>query len=276
MFQYAAGRALADKHRTELKLDITAFPNYRIRKYGLGYFNIKENFAIPEEIRKFTWTSNRYLKKILGKIGLPKTYVKESYFHFAPQILSLPDNRYLEGFWQSEKYFKSVEAGIRREFSLKPEYYSGIDQDTMAAIKSSNAVSVHIRRSDYVSNSAASKLYSNCSLDYYSRAVAYVAERESNLKLFMFSDDIAWVRQNLHFQFPIVYVDHGADRGHEDMALMSMCRHNIIANSTFSWWGAWLNPDPKKIVIAPQSWFRPNTLNDQDLIPEPWVKLEAV
>jgi hypothetical protein len=136
-----------------------------------------------------------------------------------------------------------------------------------------NAVSLHVRRGDYVHNSKAAATYALCSLDYYNKSIKYVAERVHNAHFFVFSDDIPWVKSNLEIDFPVKYIDNnfGVD-SYNDMRLMSLCKHNIIANSSFSWWGAWLNLNSEKIVVSPMRWFF-NETGIQDLIPKSWVRL---
>jgi hypothetical protein len=144
----------------------------------------------------------------------------------------------------------------------------------MDNIKKVNSVSIHIRRGDYVTNKRHSKVFSPCSHDYYSRAAKLIADQQPNPHYFVFSDDIGWAKANLEFEYPTTFVDVNDEaHSHEDMRLMSLCNHNIIANSSFSWWGAWLNVNPEKVVIAPQKWFSDYKCNTQDMIPENWIKI---
>lgn len=141
-------------------------------------------------------------------------------------------------------------------------------------IKSCNAVSLHIRRGDYISNATTNTIHGTCNLDYYKRAVEYIKKNSVSPIFFIFSDDIDWVKDNLHLNEKHYYIDwNNADTNYEDMRLMSLCKHNVIANSSFSWWGAWLNNNPKKIVIAPQKWFNDSKLNTFDVIPEKRIKI---
>ena len=135
------------------------------------------------------------------------------------------------------------------------------------------AVSLHVRRGDYVSDPKTKAILGVCSLDYYRAAIAHIAERIESPAFFVFSDDIAWAKANLEIPFPCEYVDHNqGQQSYNDMHLMSLCKHHIIANSSFSWWGAWLNPRKDKIVIAPENWFA-NNEDAKDLIPPESVKL---
>ena len=141
-------------------------------------------------------------------------------------------------------------------------------------ISSSTPVSIHIRRGDYVNDSHTNSVHGTCGLDYYQNAMKLISGRVDKPTFFCFSDDIEWAKNKLHAQYPIIYVDHnGLDNASEDMRLMSQCKHNIIANSSFSWWGAWLNSNPDKIVIAPTKWFQKEDYDTRDLIPAGWIRL---
>ncbi|MBS1565210.1 MAG: alpha-1,2-fucosyltransferase, partial [Bacteroidetes bacterium] len=141
-------------------------------------------------------------------------------------------------------------------------------------VEKTNAVSLHIRRGDYVTVAHTNQLHGTCSIDYYQRAAELIADVSPDPVFYIFSDDIAWVRENLQLPFPIVFVE-GNDEAHayEDMRLMSRCRHHILANSSFSWWGAWLNGRPDKIVVAPQKWMNNDSIVPKDLIPVSWKRL---
>jgi hypothetical protein len=134
------------------------------------------------------------------------------------------------------------------------------------------SVAVHVRRGDYVSNEAASKTHGLTGVDYYRAAVEQISKKVVRPNLYVFSDDPNWCKDNLAFKQATTYVAHNSD-GAEDLRLMRLCRHNIIANSSFSWWGAWLNENPAKQVIAPQTWFADSIHNTKDLIPSTWQKI---
>ncbi|BCR05185.1 alpha-1,2-fucosyltransferase [Desulfuromonas versatilis] len=280
MFPYAAGRRLAHALGTELKLDLSGFADYAgnpdlaPRKYGLGVFNIQERFASAEEVAALTQGENTLLRRLLGKKPRrPASYVKEKGFGFDPGVLELSGDVYLQGNWNSEKYFSDISDILRREFSFK-QAPSGKNLELIEQIASVNAVSLHVRRGDYVSISKVNEVHGTCSLDYYHRCVEKLAQSVDRPHFFVFSDDPQWVMDNLRLSFASTYVTHnGPDQGHEDLRLMSHCRHHIIANSGFSWWGAWLNPDPGKIVLAPKKWFATPKYDTSSLIPEGWLRL---
>lgn len=278
LFQYAAARHLAETHATVLKLDCAHFEHDRLqRTYELGPFDIQETFASRQEVRR--QKGQTLLHSLLWRLGCRapsyrlRCHIREQYFHFNPDILSLPDGIYLEGYWQSEKYFLAIQDIIRREFRLKtPQTWenAAIAEDILG----SEAVNLHIRRGENVWNADSRRIHGTCTLEYYHRSVDYVAQWISNPHFFVFGDDLEWARTNLKFPYPMTFVDHNTARTcHEDLRLMSQCRHHIIANSSFSWWGAWLCQHPDKIVIAPQKWFNDAPHDTKDLIPAQWVRL---
>jgi hypothetical protein len=198
---------------------------------------------------------------------------RERHFHFDPVVKTLAAPICLEGFWQSERYFSDVADLIRQEF-MAPVAMDPDNAAVMAQIAARSAVSLHVRRGDYVSNPVTNRFHGVCSPEYYRRAVDFISARVEAAHLFIFSDDQEWTRANLRFPLPITFVDvNSSDRGDQDMRLMARCRHHILANSSFSWWGAWLNSSKGKIVVAPQRWFSASDNDTRDLIPESWVRL---
>lgn len=278
MFQYAAGRRLAIKHKTVLKLDVrflldrTPRENTTYRKYVLDVFNIQSNIASSSEINRFGPNDRNLFNYIKRKLKLTNV-IKESNLHSYEDVLSAPDNSYLDGYWQSENYFKDVGVIIRRDFILKPEL-TNTNKEFAKEISSCDSVSLHIRRGDYVSNSKINKVHGVLQLEYYQKAVAKITSCLENPHFFIFSDDPKWVQENLDFEHTFKIITHnGAEKSYEDLRLMSLCKHNIIANSSFSWWGAWLNKNPYKIVAAPKNWFNTNERSTKDLIPEGWYQI---
>lgn len=279
MFQYAAGRALSLRTRSELALDVSAFTSYHLHQ-GFEFqriFNQSNAIASRRDILTMLgWQSSPLIKRILVKNFFTpirrKKFVVEPHFHYWRGIESVTGDCYLSGYWQSEKYFKDVEAIIREDFRFC-QPLNAKNADLSKRMQESSAVSLHIRRGDYVSNPKNVALYEVCTPEYYRSAISCVAEQVPDPKFFIFSDDIAWVKENLVIDFPHEYVDfnQGAE-SYNDMRMMSMCQHHVIANSSFSWWGAWLNPSKDKIVVAPQKWFA-NDTNTRDLCPSSWVTL---
>ena len=272
LFQYSLGRSLSIKNNDIFKLDLSDFEENKDRHYSLGNFKIIENFATQFEIAKIKKSG---VLKLVDKLKpyYKRTVIKYKGYDFDPNILKLSGNFYLDGYWQSEKYFKDVENIIRKEIALKeslPPKYS----ELINKIKNSNSVSVHIRRGDYVANKKFSAVYNLLDEKYYQRAVKFIAEKISDPRFFIFSDDIEWAKRNLDIPYPKIFVSGENEmKDYEELILMSLCKHNIIANSSFGWWGAWLNKNPDKIVISPDKWFNNETDSAKDLIPQNWIRL---
>ena len=279
MFQYAAGRALSSRLGQQLRLDVSGFVNYRLHNgFELPHlFNGTMDVATPEDMQRVLgWQAMPSIRKLLLRPELAvlrsNKFVVEPHFHYCSELDRLSGDCYLMGYWQSEKYFKSIESIIRADFVFR-QPMSERNQQIADEITQSNAVSLHVRRGDYVQNTNTFATHGACSLDYYRAAILRIAERVEQPKFFIFSDDITWVKGNMKIDFPCQYVDHNCGgESYNDMRLMSLCKHNIIANSSFSWWGAWLNPRADKIVIAPKCWFA-NQTNVQDLFPPGWLTL---
>ncbi|WP_181280598.1 alpha-1,2-fucosyltransferase [Aphanothece hegewaldii] len=279
MFQYATARRLAEKHSTILKLDVTGFESYKLHRYSLHCFNIWEYLATQVEIEEYLHNRPSYLSTILELVRIsPKkkssnTVYKETAFNFDSVILEASNNSYLQGYWQSDKYFEDIEDVLRREFTFKyPQDHK--NREISQLIQDTVSVSLHIRRTDYVTNPSAYAVHGVCDLDYYERCINYIAEKINNPYFFIFSDDPDWAKENIKINFPTIIIAHNnASKNYEDLRLMSQCQHNIIANSTFSWWGAWLNDNPDKIVCTPRQWFNDSYRDTTDLIPDTWLTL---
>lgn len=291
MFQYALGRHLSIKNEVELKLDnsflLENIPNITKRDYELGIFNIKENFATAEEIKYFKKFGHKAghinLLFNMGYLPLPynffvanwRKYASERHFHFDPEVLKLSSHVYLEGWWNSEKYFKDIRNTILHDFTIMI-LPSPKNKESAQEIKKVNSVSLHIRRGDYVTNKSTSDYLGALDIDYYRQAIKIIEDRVKNTHFFVFSDDIEWAKENLPLDRNVTFVDwNNGNTAYEDLRLMSLCKHNIIANSSFSWWGAWLNKNKEKIVIAPERWFKnaKESVNTKDLIPSSWIKI---
>lgn len=279
MFQYALGRSLAMALDTELRLDVSDFSGYALYQgFELGrVFDASFQIASEGEVQKVLgWRSNRLCRRVLKRRHFSalrnKQFVVEPGFQFWPGAASIGDDCYLVGYWQSEKYFSDIKDIIRADFTFREEMRKP-NAELAAQISQCNAVSLHVRRGDYAYNQKTNSIHGLCSLDYYRSAVSYMAERLRSPVFFIFSDDMPWVKNNLKIDFPCTYVEHNkAAESHNDMRLMSLCKHHIIANSSFSWWGAWLNAHLDKTVIAPRRWFA-NGGRTEDLIPDGWVSL---
>lgn len=256
LFQYAAARQLSEIHQTQLKIDVSGFKVYKNHKYSLMHFNIIEDYVSEEEL-----------------CGIEE--VKAKYFHFDPEFRKISNNVILAGYWQTEKYFVGISDVLKREFTVKHSLI-GKDFEISKLIQDSNSVSIHVRRCDYLPGTFRDQIFDCLSLDYYINAVKRLSEEENNLVFFIFSDDPGWAKYNVKIEYPCVFVEHNsADKNYEDLRLISLCKHNIIANSSFSWWGAWLNKNQNKKVYAPVKWFNSNVrdLDPKDIIPSDWIRL---
>ena len=277
MFQYATARALAMSKGAALKLDLSGFKTYELRRYELGTYRIDATVATPEELTAFGGAKNSTRAFFMRLFGSRNTAVtanyREPHFHFDPNLADQPLPLYMDGYWQSERYFQGVANDIRAELQptkpLEPE-----NAEMAAQINGVQAVSLHVRRGDYVTNPHTNANHGTASLDYYAAAIDEMRSRVNDPHLFVFSDDSEWTRNNIKSDLPTTYVTaNPPDCGYRDMQLMNRCQHHIIANSSFSWWGAWLNPSPDKVVVAPKNWFTSQDKNTADLIPEGWIRL---
>lgn len=280
MFQYAAGLALARRHGAELRFDLDWFEANRLHQ-GLELarvFRLKLPMASRLDRRKILgWFAYPMLRRIVSRRSLPflrpSRFVVEPYFHYWQRFEGLPADVYIDGYWQSERYFAPISDEIRRafQFVLPMDARSGGLAQKMA---SEISVSLHVRRGDFFRERRVSSVHGVDLTGYYKKAVQAFIERLANPHFYIFSDEPEWVRQHLDIASACTIVDHnhGAD-SYRDMQLMSQCKHHIIANSSFSWWGAWLNPNPDKIVIAPRQWFKVSYFDTRDLYPPDWIVL---
>ncbi len=243
LFQYAAARRLAHKLNTELKLDTTFYEHDNLRSYALNLFNIKETIATPEEIQR--------ARKFSKESGLG---VEPFGTNFMPEVLNYPDNVWLYGYWANEIYFADIADILRREFTLKNSLSPAAQRWKEKILAAQCSVSLHFRHGDYAYNSVINDAQSRIiPLDYYYHCIELLQREYKNLTLFIFSDNLNWLKENFRSDLPTEFVEGEDLQDVEELYLMSLCKHNIIANSTFSWWGAWLNQNPDKKVFSPVS-----------------------
>lgn len=273
MFQYATARALALSRNEKLLLDRHLFADYELHSYGLNHFNIDCAFL---EKDKSVVEPLRILEKVKAIFSQKKIYHPyiEQDLTYDKELFEFPNkNIFLKGYFQSEKYFIKFKNQLRKDFEIK----SPLKKETidfLKIIEAENSISLHIRRGDYVNNPAANAIHGTCDLNYYHRAIETIKKEIENPVFFIFSDDIDWAKENLKIDHSTHFVDfNDASTNYEDLKLMSNCKHNIIANSSFSWWGAWLNSYKFKIVITPSKWFKTDIHNSKDIIPESWMKI---
>jgi len=288
LFQYAAAKALARHKGVELKSDLYTYTKHPYRKYELGKFNINLPEATREEVHRFTGGNFliRYLNKRENYFHCPQV-LAQPHYHFYEDFFNLPMPLYLSGYWQSEKYFLNIADELKKEFTPR-EPWDGANQQFIAKMKAHESVAVHIRRGDFVKNRqhGSSTFFATLSMDYYKRAIAFVQDKISHPHFYFFSDDIEWCKDQFAELQSAEFINHNTGiNSYKDLLLMSQCKHQVIANSTFSWWGAWLNQNTDKIIVAPQTWFHQNYIskvepsypcryyNTKDLIPREWIRL---
>ena len=274
MFQYACGRNLAEMHGVELRLDVSAFETYTLHRYSLGAFNIRGQLADSDDLARYRepGRARRLVSRLTGR-AVSGVRFRERQFSFDPTVLELGPDVLLDGYWQSERYFDRSAEVVREEFQLRMSP-TGEDLKVARQIQSCESVSVHVRRGDYASNPATTSYHGLCTADYYRAATERIAQRRASPTFFVFSDEPDWARDNLRLPGETIVVGHNdAGRNFEDLRLMSLCQDNIVANSSFSWWGAWLNEHTDKCVVAPARWFQADTLDTTDLCPLTWVRL---
>ncbi len=278
LFQYALGRVLALKHNTNLKLDTSIFEkeqaNVTYRKFGLSDFGINAGIATIEEINEIKRSCLKGVyKSIYWRFQYMKPYYKQNYvkektFSFDKNILNCRNNTYIDGYWQSPKYFENIRNVLLNDLTLKTQLNEN-EKKHLVNIQNTDSVSIHVRRGDYVSNPKNLEIYAQLDLNYYNSAIAYIKENIFTPFFYIFSDDIEWVKSRFSTIHNCTFIDSSSV---VCLYLMSHCKHNIIANSTFSWWGAWLNENSNNIVITPQKWFVTERLSTADLIPKNWLQ----
>jgi len=282
MFQYAIARKLSLKNRTNLVMDLIFFENIAevdtFREYELDCFKINPTFLEhtkrprenPEPIYVGAKGILRKLKHLAK--GIAWNIYREPHHSFDSNVLSRKNNTYLIGFWQTEKYFKDIRPTLLKDFEFvtKP---SSKNRVMLNKIEAGPSISLHVRRGDYVSNIHANKFHGTKDSTYYQKALKIIEkEQPDTYTVFVFSDDIEWCKKNILLKQKTVYVS-GNKKGFEDMRLMSSCSHNIIANSSFSWWAAWLNQNKHKIVVGPKVWFNDKRVNTRDVLPQSWKSI---
>lgn len=239
-------------------------------------FNSSNGYELPYVFNKVKHKrAYKYYRRIqkIYSIYFTKSYFKsikeDQLCNFLPEY---SENHYpflvYDGFWQTELYFLSIANKVRKLFQFNENQLNIITKQIKESITNEQSVSIHIRRGDYLETDL---FAGTCPIEYYKKAVEYMNHKFKNCRYYLFSNDPQWVKENISFfDYTLVDCNNGLESW-QDMFLMTLCKHNIIANSTFSWWGAWLNKNLKKIVIAPSIWF--NGINAKDIIPIEWVRI---
>ena len=293
MFQYALGKALALKNDTKLILDLTLLEDHSSmdqsvvhRNFDLDIFSVNFDFASTQMIEYFNGKNRKtYFGKAFNRIRniLTKNrLIIEKDRFYNPQISNLIGSKCLVGSWQSPNYFESFRETLLKEFTFKAEYINltsfSFYQDQIKT--SINTVGLHVRRGDYVTNRYYNELLGVLPKSFYTEAIELLKKKFKKMSIFVFSDDIKWCEQNLEFEFITIFIANEKSKKGvaSDMKLMSLCEHQIISNSSFAWWAAWLNKNDNKKVIAPKSWVNSKHLNDpqvhaKDIIPDSWIQI---
>jgi Glycosyl transferase family 11 len=275
MFQYAMARRTALAIGGKLKLHLDWFKTQSKREYELPRFNIDADIASSEDVSAVLGSG--LVSRFLSGVERFKPYnrrrlITERSFRFDKRFLQIPGPAYLQGYWQSPKYFDGIEGLLRQEFTPKNPISANAAK-LHYEIGGAMSVAVHCRRGDYVKEEHIAKRHGVCSIAYYREAMQIVLRKFPAAHFFCFSDDPGWVKANIKAPGPITYVDFPRDCGSTDeLYLMSRCTHHIISNSTYGWWGAWL-ADGDRLTIAPKRWFRDPTIETRDLFPPEWVLL---
>jgi hypothetical protein len=293
MFQYAAGRYLAHKNQVPLCLDTNYLldrsytnPDFVFRDFDLAIWQVETQNATNHQIEKLTGVAyagketttsiwKKAYKKIKNALTPPKKHIyREPHFHFDPNFEHQKAPCYLQGYWQSEKYFAPIANILRQEFTFR-EPLSQNCLPLLTQIESNQSICLNVRRGDFVNIKKTNDLLGFVGLPYLYAGVNYMTSKIEKPHFFVFSDEIAWCQENIKIDFPITFVTHDyAGKKFKDyLALMTHCKHFIIPNSTFAWWAAWLAQNPEKIIISPKKWFADEKINSKDLIPDTWIRL---
>lgn len=275
MFTYAYAKAL-NLRGYEVKIDISGYDTYALdscergRRYMLDQYDIDLKISSEEENNKH-YKKNLFFRFINKIKNTNKNILQEKSLRFDKSFLSVNDGFYINGYFQSEKYFLDIKDILYKQFSLKNNTNNLVKEYENEILKSKSSCSLHVRRGDFT-NAQNINIHGVCTKQYYQNAMKLI--NNNDVCYFVFSDDISWVKQNLNIKNAI-YVSDQNINACDDMYLMSKCEHNIIANSSFSWWGAWLNQNKNKLVIAPKVWFKDEKLQAQscDIVCDSWMKI---
>jgi hypothetical protein len=256
LFQYAYGKSVSTRLKEVVKFDASFYTAQNKRAYSLDFFNTAPDIATATEIQ-----------------GARQNYIKEHQFNFSEQLAAPPSGSYIDGYFQSERYFKDNASEIRNEYTLKNPFSGNATSLKSTIEHTDNTVSLHIRRGDYVSDKKTNTFHGVLPLSYYEAAINLMTEKIGAHTLFVFTDDPTWVADEFSLSKNFILASRLGSIDYEELLVMSSCKHHILANSSFSWWGAWLNPHKDTTVIAPRNWFANQSLNTKDLLPEHWIRI---
>lgn len=269
LFQYAYGRALQIISGKDVYFDDYTYTVDKYRKFLMNNFKLDTRLLKNSPPFKFNPFKKSLMKKYLAK----KKYVNVNRPArvFYPELMEIEDETYIEGFFASNKYFDKIKDVILKDFQLKTPLNKK-NKNVLRQIKSTMSVSIHVRRSDFLADDS----YTVLTQEYYSNGIEYISSKYDNIEIFVFSDDIDWSVENLKFDnIPTHFIN--INNWHQavfDLELMKNCKHNILANSTFSWWAGYLNENNDKIVIAPSNYYTSQSFATTDFMPEDWIKMQ--
>jgi hypothetical protein len=282
MFQYAIARALSEHYQSTFLLDRSWFevPQSETtpRPYQLDLLQIQNvansNLVFPKK-------PNRWIRVLQETLSSgPIVHYQQNAFEFDPSLFRLKRlaerDLFLFGYWQAYPYLEAIRPILKTEFKTKasaPDYY----QSYLELIRRSESVMLHIRRGDYVNSPSAAKFHGVLPLSYYQQAIEVLLLEKPDSHFFIFSDDLPWAKEALPKDLKITFIENGlqADAAAQELQLMTECKHHIIANSSLSWWGAWLKQDGKGLVFAPNRWISDNSLDLSNLLPSSWRRIPA-
>lgn len=281
MFQYAFARALSLRMGGECVLDTTflndkaVFPGITKRHYEMHIFNFEPRFTLLSRVSSLLplpllWFGmSRVFSKALSFAKI-RRHIRFDEHYFDPRFLEVRENAYFEGYYQSPKYFEDFADEIRKDFSFRGQL-PAVCESVARKIASTDSVVLAIRRGDSMKNPKAGFT----GLEYYDRALAAIKEKVANPHLFVFTEEVEWARENIKTDLPIDFItyDQAEEPTRDHFRLMTMCKHFIIANSSYSWWAAWLASNPGKVVIAPAQYAADGSIKSEDILPKGWVAL---
>jgi hypothetical protein len=281
LFQYAASLAFSQSNNAKLCFDLSTFTHpayvneegylldkiFKIDVCQPTRFEYFKTLGLAAPLLPLRYRVN--YEKLCSNYFVEKTQcqVEERFFAYEGK------HCYLEGFWQLEDYFKNIREMIISKLHFNYDALSHTALEMSQKLMNQNSVSIHVRRGDYIDNKVYSNLYHECNEQYFLSAMTFISERVPDVKFYVFSDDVKWAKAQSFFG-KCNFIEYGSASGSwNDLFLMSCCQHNIIANSSFSWWGAWLNQNPVKIVVGPKHWFNIARLYDKSPMPKNWIKI---
>jgi hypothetical protein len=278
MFQYALGRNLALKTGQTLRFDLSRPNPSHLGRFDLDLMRIQGRVISKVESTLVWRTLDRYVEPAIARLGLSRRtrslhrVYRQPSLRFDPDVLKLRGWVYLSGYWQCERYFADIRDVLREDLSVKAPP-NPANAAALEAIQACQSVCVHVRRQDYVNNARTNSVHGACDLPYYESARRLIEERTGGAHYFIFSDDPTWAGANLSHWGNVTIISHNSveDR-HDDFRLMTACKHFITANSSFSWWPAWLSSAPGKVVVAPRRWFADPAFDGEDVVPRGWLR----